>query len=82
VDHTNGVAALSQDKLNFIREIVHRERGGRSAASSGLLTISALVPSTWAVVRVLKSCSMSLTWALEVDSSKIHLDVSGGTLLA
>jgi hypothetical protein len=52
VDHTNGVAALSQDKLNFIPATVDRARGGRLATTSGFLTqtISALVQSTWLLV--------------------------------
>jgi hypothetical protein len=49
---TNGVAALSQDKLNFIPATVDRARGGRLAMTSGFLTqtISALVQSTWLLV--------------------------------
>src|ERR1700722_11425215 len=45
VDHTNGAAALSQDKLNFVPATVDRARGGRLAATSGFLTqtVSALV---------------------------------------
>jgi hypothetical protein len=52
VDYTNGVAALSQDKLNFIPATVDRARGGRLATASGFLTqsISALVLSTWLLV--------------------------------
>jgi hypothetical protein len=85
VDDTNGVAALSQDNLNFVPATVHRARGGRSAATSGWLTqtISALVQSTCALVGgALKTCPMSLTWALDVGSLTC-LDISGGgTLLA
>jgi hypothetical protein len=52
VDHTNGVAALSQDKLNFIPATVDRARGRRLATTSGFLTqtISALFQSTWLLV--------------------------------
>jgi hypothetical protein len=52
VDHTNGFAALSQDKLNFIPATDYRARGGRLAATSCSLrqTISAPVQSTWVLV--------------------------------
>jgi hypothetical protein len=85
VDHTNGVAALSQDKLNFIPATVDRARGGRLAMTSGFLTqtISAVVQSSRTLLGgALETCSISLTWPLEMGSLMIRLDVSSGTLLA
>jgi hypothetical protein len=85
VDHTNSVAALSQDKLNFIPATVDRARGGRLAMTSGFLTqtISAVVQSSRTLLGgALETCSISLTWPLEMGSLMIRLDVSSGTLLA
>jgi hypothetical protein len=85
VDHTNGVAALSPDKLNFVPATADRARGGGAAATSSLPTqnISAVVQSRRTLLGgALETCSISLTWPLEMGSLMIRLDVYSGTLLA